>query len=81
MTFSKPGYVDERIDVKTQIAGSGAAGFAGNVILGGVVGMGVDAATGATYEHSPNPVRAVLRPEQPVQKPPVIRNRSGKPVS
>ncbi len=82
ITFSKPGYIDERIDVKTQIAGSGAAGFAGNIILGGVVGMGVDAATGATYEHTPNPVRAVLQPERPVQQtPPAIRNRRGKPVS
>jgi hypothetical protein len=79
--FSKPGFVDERVDVKTQIAGAGAAGFAGNVILGGVVGMGVDAATGATYEHVPNPVRAVLQPERPAAAPPAVRNRRGRPVS
>lgn len=48
--------------MKTNLAGSGAAGFAGNVLLGGVVGMGVDAATGATLEHTPNPVNATLRP-------------------
>jgi hypothetical protein len=81
VTFSKPGFTDERVEVKTQIAGAGAAGFAGNVILGGVVGMGVDAATGATYEHVPNPVRAVLQPERPAAAPPAVRNRRGRPVS
>lgn len=67
VTFNKEGYETARVDVKTGIAGAGAAGFAGNVILGGVVGMGVDAATGATLEHTPNPVKAVL---QPVKAPP-----------
>ncbi|WP_246529545.1 hypothetical protein [Microvirga zambiensis] len=48
--------------VQTRVAGSGAAGFAGNVLIGGLVGMGVDAATGATLEHFPNPVNASLAP-------------------
>ena len=60
VTFSKPGFKDQTIDVKTQLAGSGAAGFAGNIILGGFIGMGVDAATGSTLEHVPNPVHGVL---------------------
>lgn len=47
--------------VKTQLANAGAAGFAGNVIVGGVVGMAVDAASGATNEHCPNPVAVTLR--------------------
>jgi hypothetical protein len=59
--FAKPGYVTETISVRTQIAGAGAAGFAGNVIVGGVVGMGVDAASGATLEHCPNPVAVTMR--------------------
>ena len=41
---------------------AGAAGFAGNIILGGVVGMAADAATGATLEHFPNPVTVTLTP-------------------
>ena len=32
------------------------AGFAGNLLPGGIIGMGVDAAAGATPEHAPNPV-------------------------
>lgn len=82
VTFSKEGFQDARMDVKTQIAGTGAAGFAGNIVLGGVIGMGVDAATGSTLEHVPNPVRAVLQPLAPVQQPrPGVRNRRGRPVS
>jgi hypothetical protein len=60
--IAKAGYRTVEIPVRTQIAGAGAAGFAGNVILGGVVGMAADAATGATLEHFPNPVTVRLTP-------------------
>lgn len=62
-TFSKPGYESQDVMVQTRVAGAGAAGFAGNVLIGGVVGMGVDAATGSTLEHYPNPVTVSLVPE------------------
>lgn len=65
VTVSAPGYEEQRVDVKTQLAGTGAAGFAGNIVAGGVVGMVVDASTGATLEHSPNPVNVTLRPLPP----------------
>ena len=48
--------------VQTRVAGSGAAGFAGNVLIGGIIGMGVNAATGSTLEHYPSPVTASLAP-------------------
>lgn len=62
VSFSKPGYEDTQVPVQTRIAGAGAAGFAGNVLIGGLIGMGVDAATGSTLEHYPNPVMASLAP-------------------
>ena len=62
ITFSKPGYVPQDVAVTTRVAAGGAAGFAGNVVLGGLVGMGVDAATGSTLEHVPNPVAVTLEP-------------------
>ncbi len=62
VSFSKPGYRSIDIPVSTRIAGAGAVGFAGNVLIGGLVGMGVDAATGSTLEHYPNPVVASLVP-------------------
>jgi hypothetical protein len=61
VTFSLDGYQDVSIPVRTQVAGAGAAGVAGNVLVGGIVGVGVDAATGASLEHAPNPVHAVLQ--------------------
>jgi hypothetical protein len=62
VTFTKDGYDGMQIPVATRIAGSGAAGFAGNLLVGGLIGMGVDAATGSTLEHYPNPVVATLVP-------------------
>jgi hypothetical protein len=73
VTVSKAGHHSAEVFVRTQIAGSGAAGFAGNVILGGVVGMGVDAATGATLEHFPNPVVATLPPLRRGEQPKVMK--------
>ncbi len=70
-TFSKQGYHDKSIAVQTRIAGAGVAGIAGNVLIGGIVGVGVDAASGATLEHYPNPVRAELVPAR-------VKSRKGK---
>jgi hypothetical protein len=76
--FEAPGYQLQEIPVKTQIAGAGVAGFAGNVIVGGIVGMAADAATGATLEHIPNPVHADLQPVAVAQAAPRPR---GKPAA
>lgn len=62
-TFTKPGFRPQTVPVRTAIAGKGAAGFAGNVLLGGVVGMGVDAYTGAALDHTPNSVIVTLVPD------------------
>lgn len=74
VSYSKRGFHDAQIPVSTRIAGAGAAGFAGNVIVGGVVGMGVDAVTGSTLEHYPNPVVATLVPTARVES----RTRSSR---
>lgn len=62
VTATKPGYREASVPIKTKVAGNGAAGFAGNILVGGIVGMGVDAATGATLDHYPNPVVLNLEP-------------------
>ena len=61
-TFKKAGYAAKDVPVARQIVAGGVAATAGNVILGGVVGLGVDAVTGAGFDHVPNPVVVVLRP-------------------
>jgi hypothetical protein len=65
VTINKEGYEPQIIPLTKEIPGSGAAGFAGNVLLGGLVGMGVDAATGAAQDHQPNPVIVTLQPLAP----------------
>ena len=62
VVISKAGFHTEEVAVQTRLAGAGAAGFVGNVVAGGVVGMAVDAASGATLEHCPNPVTITLQP-------------------
>lgn len=71
VTFTKPGFIPQQVEVKREIVGGGVAATAGNVILGGLIGIGVDAATGAGYDHVPNPVSVILQPEAPPPPPPV----------
>jgi hypothetical protein len=49
------------------------------MIVGGVVGMAVDASSGATLEHFPNPVIAQLEPVRKGQPPRVIRRAPPPP--
>lgn len=80
--ISKDGFKPVEVEVKNRIAGEGAAGFAGNVLVGGVIGMGVDAATGATLEHYPNPIEVTLEPlprPAPRSTPKPNRPRSSPP--
>jgi hypothetical protein len=60
-TFKLAGYETQTINVTTVVQGSGAAGVVGNVLVGGIVGVGVDVVTGAANDHSPNPVSVVFR--------------------
>jgi hypothetical protein len=50
-----------------KMAKAGAAGVAGNLLLGGFIGAGVDAynGNGAAMDHKPNPVIVPLRPNAP----------------
>ena len=66
VTISKEGYETVNVNVTTQVAGAGAAGMAGNVLVGGLIGAGVDAFSGGMLEHKPNPVRVTLVPLKPV---------------
>jgi hypothetical protein len=79
VNLAKPGYEPETVQLTKEIPGTGAAGFAGNLLLGGLVGMGVDAATGAAQDHKPNPVIVTMRPRTPESSPRVARPRA-KPV-
>jgi predicted small secreted protein len=60
-TFTLDGFETQTIFVRTEVAGGGAAGVVGNAVFGGIVGVGVDVASGAANDHSPNPVSVVMR--------------------
>lgn len=78
VTVNKEGYEPQVIPLTKEVPPTGAAGFAGNVLLGGVVGMGVDAVTGAAQDHKPNPVIVTLNPASPPPAPRVAKPRSPK---
>jgi hypothetical protein len=82
VTFAKDGYQTEVVELTKEIPGAGAAGFAGNILAGGLIGMGVDAATGAAQDHKPNPVIVTMRPRASHPSPAVHpRMKPARPAS
>src|SRR5262249_45307386 len=79
VTASKPGYHTSEMPVSTRIAGAGAAGFAGNVLIGGVVGMAVDAASGGALGHNPKPRVFNMVPLRRGEPPRVLRQEPPPP--
>jgi hypothetical protein len=65
VTITKPGYEPAEVAVTTKVNPGGGAAFAGNVLIGGVVGMAADASTSAGLDHYPNPVEVELVPLKP----------------
>ena len=59
-TVTKDGYKPATISVTHKTANAGAAGVAGNVLVGGVIGLGVDAVSGASQDLTPNPAFVTL---------------------
>lgn len=64
VTITKAGYKEWKGHVTHQISGAGSAGMAGNVILGGLIGVGVDAYSGAMNNIVPNPLNVTLEKEE-----------------
>ena len=75
-TFTLPGYQPQTVSVRKTFVTAGGTAMVGNVVAGGLIDLGVDAATGAAYDHTPNPVQVTLMPEREVKQP--TRRRRGK---
>ncbi len=69
VTVAKPGYKTYHGNVVHAVSGGGGAGMAGNVILGGLIGAGVDASDGAMDDLKPNPLKVTLEAEAPAAAP------------
>lgn len=64
VTISKPGFVTETHEIRNPWSRQGTTtGIVGNAILGGGIGIGVDAMTGANRDLTPNPLMVTLRPD------------------
>lgn len=64
-TISLLGYVPQEREVSSGMSGGGAAGMAGNVVFGGIIGGVIDASSGAMNDLTPNPLVVIL--ETPAQ--------------
>jgi hypothetical protein len=62
VTVSKAGYTAQTVKVESKFSATGGTAMAGNAIAGGIVGIGVDAMSGATSSLYPNPVSVHLAP-------------------
>ena len=60
LKFSKPGYDDARFTIRHKFVSSS---LTGNLLLGGIIGIGVDALSGAAYDLVPETVLVTLEPQ------------------
>lgn len=60
-TVSKDGYETQQVNVQSKFSGGGAAAGAGNILLGGFIGAGVDASSGALNNLDPSPLKITLK--------------------
>ncbi len=63
LSFEKEGYKPKEVLVTNEVTPMGGAGVAGNAIFGGLLGVAIDASSGAMKDLTPNPVEVVLEKE------------------
>lgn len=64
VTVSKEGYETQTVPVGRHMTKEGGIiTFGGNWIIGGAIGMGVDASSGAMFDLWPNPLHVRLKPK------------------
>jgi hypothetical protein len=61
-TITLTGYKPVTKHIQSLVEGGGAAGAVGNVVIGGVIGVAVDATDGAMDDLVPNPLNVTLEP-------------------
>lgn len=69
-TVTKQGYKTVTVQVTNRVSGEGALDLAGNAIIGGLIGVGVDVYSGASLDLTPNPLSIDLQEEDRTVPPP-----------
>lgn len=62
VTVMKDGYETVTSEITSTVSGGGGAAMAGNVLVGGLIGAGIDASSGAMNDLKPNPLVLKLIP-------------------
>jgi hypothetical protein len=62
VSVEREGFEPVTVDVRPRVADAGAAGLAGNILAGGLIGAAIDAGSGAMMDLTPNPVYVALAP-------------------
>jgi hypothetical protein len=70
VTVTKAGFKTWTGRVTHHMAGAGGAGFLGNALVGGIIGAGVDASSGAMLDLAPNPLNVTLEKDAQVASAP-----------
>ncbi len=60
VTITKDGFETSTHMIDHRTGGGGGTAMAGNVLIGGLIGAGVDASSGATQDLFPNPLEVTL---------------------
>lgn len=63
VTITKPGYKTVTTNITNANLGEGNMNLAGNILAGGLIGIGLDASNGSLQDLVPNPLEVTLEPE------------------
>lgn len=71
-SFSMDGYKPVQVEVVPKQAAAGTAGMAGNVLIGGLIGVVADSTTGAMKDLYPNPLIVNLAADDALEESVVV---------
>lgn len=80
-TISKAGYKSQTVHVKSQVRGGGAAGFVGNAVAGGLIGMAIDGSDGSMNDLVPTSLSVTLAPDDEPTTAPAAPTAGSTPAS
>jgi hypothetical protein len=62
VTITKEGYKTLTTNITNEMTGGGGAALAGNILVGGIIGVALDGSNGSMMDLKPNPLSVTLEP-------------------